>query len=68
MEDTIRLAVVVIGVIVLTVLVPAALYSYMARRKVAWRKKINIGWRRHATEEELKRSACGETRDGRVTR
>ncbi len=68
MEDTVRLALVIIAVIVLAVLLPAALYTYMTRRKVAWRKRINVGWRRHATEKELTRAACGETRRGRVTR
>ena len=68
MEDPIRLAVVIAAVIVFALVVPAVFYTYMTRRKVAWRRKINVGWRRHATEKELTRAACGETRRGRVTR
>ncbi len=63
-----RLTVVIVATILLAVVLPAALYKYMARRKVAWRKKINVGWRRHATEEEFTRAACGEARRGRVSR
>ena len=65
MEDPIHLAVVLFALVLLVFILPAALYAYMTRRKVAWRKKINVGWRKHATEKELRRAACGETRKDR---
>ena len=68
MEDPVRLAVVIAAVIVFALVVPAVFYTYMTRRKVAWRRKINVGWRRHANEAELTRAACGETRRGQISR
>ncbi len=68
MEDPVRLIIVIVAMILLAIILPTAFYAYMTRRKVAWRKRINVGWRRHATEKELTRAACGETRRGRVTR
>ena len=68
MEDPVRLAVVIAAVIVFALVVPAVFYTHMTRRKVAWRRKINVGWRRHASEAELTRAACGGTRRGRISR
>ena len=65
MEGPISLTIVVFALILFVFVLPVALYTYMTQRKVAWRKKINVGWRRHATEKELKRAACGEMRKGR---
>ena len=54
--------------ILLAVVLPAAAYTYWARKKAAWRKGINVGWRKHASAAELMRPACGETRNKRPTR
>ncbi len=68
MEDPVRTAMLVVAVIVLAVILPAEAYNYWARKKAAWRKDINVGWRKHASEAELMRPACGETRNNRPTR
>lgn len=68
MEDPVRTAAVIVAVILLAVVLPAFGYTYWARRKAAWRKSINVGWRKHASDAELMRPACGETRDKRPTR
>ena len=68
MEDPVRAAAVIAAVILLAVVLPAAAYTYWARKKAAWRKRINVGWRKHASEAELMRPACGETRNTRRSR
>ena len=68
MEDPVRTAAIIGAVILLAVVLPAAAYTYWARKKAAWRKNINVGWRKHASDAELMRPACGETRDKRPTR
>ena len=68
MEDPVRTAAVIGAVILLAVVLPAAAYTYWARKKAAWRKDINVVWRKHASEAELMRPACGETRNNRPTR
>ena len=68
MEDPVRTAAVIGDVILLAVVLPAAAYTYWARKKAAWRKDINVGWRKHASEAELMRPACGETRKVRAIR
>ena len=68
MEDPVRTAAVIGAVILLAVVLPAAAYTYWACKKAAWRKDINVGWRKHASEAELMRPACGETRNNRPTR
>lgn len=62
MADPIRFIIVIAALILLVFVLPATLYRYLMRRKVAWRKNINVGWRRHASEAEMRRAACGETR------
>ena len=68
MEDPVRTAAIIGAVILLAVVLPAAAYTYWARKKAAWRKNINVGWRKHASEAELMRPACGETRNKRRSR
>ena len=68
MDDPVRTVALVTAVILLAVVLPAAAYTYWARKKAAWRKEINVVWRRHETEAERRRPACGETRRERVTR
>jgi hypothetical protein len=68
MEDPVRTAAIIGAVILLAVVLPAAAYTYWARKKAAWRKNINVGWRKHASEAELMRPACGETRNTRRSR
>lgn len=53
MEDPVRTAAIIGAVILLAVVLPAAAYTYWARKKAAWRKNINVGWRKHASEAEL---------------
>ena len=68
MEDPVRTAAIIGAVILLAVVLPAAAYTYWARKKAAWRKNINVGWRKHASDAELMRPACGETRNTRRSR
>ena len=68
MEDPVRTAAIIGAVILLAVVLPAAAYTYWARKKAAWRQNINVGWRKHASEAELMRPACGETRNTRRSR
>ena len=68
MQDPVRTVVLVTAVILLAVVLPAAAYTYWARKKAAWRKNINVGWRKHASDAELMRPACGETRNTRRSR
>ena len=68
MDDPVRTVALVTAVILLAVVLPAAAYTYWARKKAAWRKRINVGWRKHASEAELIRPACGETRKVRAIR
>jgi len=68
MEDPVRTAVLVVAVILLAVALPAAAYIYWMWKKAAWRKDINVTWRKHASAAELMRPACGETRKGGPTR
>ena len=68
MNDPVRTAALIIAAILLAVVLPAAAYTYWARKKAAWRKRINVGWRKHASEAELIRPACGETRKVRAIR
>ena len=65
MEDPIRFTVVVAALILVIFVLPAILHRYFMRRKIAWRKEINVGWRRHASEAEMRRAACGETKNRR---
>lgn len=68
MDDPVRTAAVIGAVILLAVVLPAAAYTYWARKKAAWRKDINVTWRKHASDTELMRPACGETRNKHPTR
>lgn len=68
MPDPVRTALLVIAVVLFAAALPAFAYTYWARRKAAWRKDINVGWRRHASAADLMHPACGETRKGGPTR
>ena len=68
MDDPVRTVALVTAVILLAVVLPAAAYTHWARKKAAWRKDINVGWRKHASAAVLMRPACGETRNKRPTR
>ena len=68
MEDAVRTFAFVSAAILFAVVLPALLFNYWARKKAAWRKEINVVWRRHETEAERRPPACSETRRERVTR
>ena len=68
MEDPVRTTAVIAAGILLAVVLPAAAYTYWARKKAAWRKDINVVWRKHASDADLMHPACGETRNNRATR
>lgn len=68
MEDPIRTAALLTAVILLAVVLPAAAYMCLARKKAVWRKDINVAWRKHASDAELMRPACGETLNKRPIR
>lgn len=68
MGDPVRTAVIIAAAILLGVVFPALAYTYWARKKAAWRKDINVGWRKYASDAELMRPACGETRKDRASR
>ena len=43
MDDPVRTVALVTAVILLAVVLPAAAYTYWARKKAAWREGINVG-------------------------
>lgn len=69
MEDPVRLAVVIAAVIVFALVADAVFYTYMTRRKVAWRKEDQRRLAPARQRSGLTRAACGEApRRGPISR